>query len=106
MLRESMEHAKEDITTRLLQEAKVEAERTIYDINQALRADGDELLFENEIKTIKREIDAVQAAIYGNDRDMIDIRNQQLQHVTASFAQKRMDKSIEKALKGVSVDDI
>jgi molecular chaperone HscA len=105
MLRESMVHAEEDIMERLLREARVEAERTLFEIRSALKADGS-LLTEAECGKITSEMQALEAAIYGDDRDMIDIRHQQLQHVVGAFAQKRMDKAIATALKGTNINAI
>ena len=105
MLRDSMVNAEGDIMERLLREARVEAERTLLEIKSAMAEDA-ELLTVEESTAIIREMDAVAAAMLGEDRDMIDVRHQQLQHVIGPFAQKRMDKAIAAALHGQSVDAI
>ncbi len=103
MLRDSMVNAEGDIMERLLREARVEADRTLLEIKSAMAEDAG-LLTVEESTAIIREMDAVSAAMLGEDRDMIDMRHQQLQHVIGPFAQKRMDKAISAALEGQSVD--
>ena len=105
MIRESMEHAREDMTQRLLAEACVEAGRSIHELESALQADGG-LLDKKEQQAIQESVHQLQEALSGEDRDRIDALHQQLQHISASFAQKRMDKHIGKALKGVHVEAI
>lgn len=105
MLRDSMVNAKRDIMERLLVEARMEARRTIQDVKSALDHDGD-LLTADELKAMELEIRGLEAACNGDDRDMIDMRHQQLQHRSAPFAQKRMDRAIAAALTGVNVSEV
>ncbi len=105
MLRESMIHAKRDIMERLLVEARMEARRTMQDVKSALEHDGD-LLSPEELAAMQREMAGLEAACVSEDRDMIDMRHQQLQHRSAPFAQKRMDRAIAAALTGVNVEEI
>lgn len=103
MLVESMERARADITERLLAEARVEAERAIIEVESAVKQDGD-LLSEAEATLIKRQIQTLRNAMSGADRDYIDVEAQQLGKIAQSFAERRMDRAIGSALKGVSVD--
>ncbi|MFO1241885.1 MAG: Fe-S protein assembly chaperone HscA [Rickettsiales bacterium] len=105
MLEESMVHAREDITLRLLAEAKLEASRTIHDIEHALKEDGS-LLDEKEKDFISAHMKTLLQAMDGSDRDAIDAIHMELKHVASDFAQKRMDKAIGQALKGKRVDTI
>ncbi|MDX1974917.1 MAG: Fe-S protein assembly chaperone HscA [Rickettsiales bacterium] len=105
MLLESMERAKEDITQRLLVESRVEAERTIVEIESALKADGG-LLSEAERKVIDRQIQTVRNVAQGMDRDYIDAETHELARLTQSFAERRMDKAIGSALKGNNIDQL
>jgi molecular chaperone HscA len=103
MLRESMEHAKEDITQRLLVEARVEGERLINELESAMKADGD-LLTDAERKLVELQTGYLREAIAGDDRERIDVEVQQLAAQTQRFAEKRMDRAITGALKGVHVN--
>lgn len=105
MLTESMEHARADITARLLAEAKVEAQRTLYDLDIALAADA-KLLTDVDTQKIAGVRTRLEAALQQDDREMIDALHQELQHVTARFAEKRMDKAIGEALKGTHIEEI
>ncbi|MDH5488437.1 MAG: Fe-S protein assembly chaperone HscA [Rhodospirillaceae bacterium] len=102
MLRASMEHAQDDMELRLLTEARVEAERAMKAVESALKADCS-LLDDGERDAIGRQIDVVMAAVRGNDRDLINAEVENLDSVTRPFAEKRMDKGIRSALKGVEV---
>lgn len=105
MLYESMEYGREDMTARLLTEARVDAERTLRDLEAAIVADG-MLLDAAERQHINNATHALQAAVTGDDRDAIDYAHQQLAHAAASFVQKRMDKAIQSALQGHNVSSI
>ncbi len=105
MLRESMEHARQDITARLLTESKVEAQRLLNDVALAMKADA-AVLSEKEVTTIRGAATELESALSGDDRDMIDAAQMALQHAVAPFAQKRMDKAIGQALKGSHIEDI
>ncbi len=105
MLMESMGHAREDITGRLLVEAKVEAERIIVEIRSALSSDGD-LLDEKEKARLERQIQVVTNTLGGDDRDYIDAESHELSRLAQPFAEKRMDRAIGLALKGAHIDDM
>ncbi|NDF11257.1 MAG: Fe-S protein assembly chaperone HscA [Proteobacteria bacterium] len=103
MLRESMEHAREDITLRLLTEAKVEAEVAIRAMEEAIREDGD-LLEGKERKNLEDLIAQGKAAMQGKDRDAIDGVIQALDHSASDFINRRVNRSIARALSGKSVE--
>ena len=105
MLRESMEFARSDITDRLLREAETEAKRSLEEVKSALKSDGD-LLDDKARARIHGQMGLLEAAIATGDRDRIDATCEQLHHVTRDFAEKRMDRAINLALKGVSLDNI
>lgn len=105
MLRDSMEHARDDIMGRLLAEAKVEAERVAIELESAMKQDVD-MLEEAERKRLERQIKVVRNVATGSDRDYIDVEVQELARQAQSFAQKRMDKAIAGALKGKSIGEV
>ncbi len=105
MLRDSMEHAREDMTRRLLAEARVEAERAVLALVSALDADGD-LLSAAERSDIEARIDSVRDAVRGDDRDRINARAEELDDATQDFAARRMDRGVRAALTGVSLDKV
>jgi molecular chaperone HscA len=105
MLRESMENAREDMAARLLAEARVEANRSILAIRSALSHDCD-LLSADEIKGIEQAIARVEAAMKGEDRDAVNALAQEMEAATKTFAERRMDRGIRKALAGMSVESL
>jgi molecular chaperone HscA len=105
MLRESMEHARDDIIQRLLAEVRVEADRLILDLQSAIAKDG-ELLDAAEKQEIDNQIDRLRMAMGGDVREWIDAEMQRLHQLAGPFASRRMDKAIASALQGKHVDAV
>jgi molecular chaperone HscA len=105
MLRDSLEHAKEDMASRLLAEAVVDARRATLAVQSALKADGD-LLSADERKGIDAAIELVERAMTVTDRDAVTAAVAELEVATKGFAEKRMDRGIRQALAGVTVDQL
>ena len=105
MLYDSMKHAKDDMTLRLLAEARVEAGRALGAVKAALEVDGD-LLDDGERTAIEALIAETDAAVAGDDRDAINGQVEKLEEGTRAFAEKRMDRGIRAALRGVGVDQL
>lgn len=103
MLRDALQHGREDMTKRLFAETAVEAERSVLAVRSALKVDSD-LLSDDERQAIDAAIEDVGAAIRSNDRDQVTAAVEKLEEATKSFAEKRMDRGIRQALAGVSVD--
>ncbi len=103
MLRDSLEHAREDMERRLLTEAVVEARRATLAVKSALAADGD-LLSEDERQAIDAALAGVDRAIAISDRDGVTAAVEDLEAATKGFAEKRMDRGIRQALAGISVE--
>ena len=105
MLFESMENARSDITERLLVEARVEAERTIVELESVMKKEAD-LLDDAEKGRFNRQINVLRNAIEGSDRDYIDAESQELARLSQPFAERRMDRAITLALKGAHIDNV
>ena len=105
MLQESLIHAREDMATRLLAEARVEAGRVLNAVNSALAADGD-LLDAPERAAVDRALGQVQKVLPGPDREAINAAAAALEAATKPFAEKRMDRGIRAALGGVAVEKL
>ena len=104
MLLESMQNAQQDIMLRLLVESRVEAKRSIIELQSAIKQDGD-LLEEAEHKRINRQMTTVENAALGEDRDYIDAELNELGRLAQPFAERRMDRAIALALKGTKIDE-
>lgn len=105
MLHDSMAHAQEDVTRRLLTEARVDAERVVLATRAALTADA-ALLSDGEGEVIEKAVAFVETTAAGEDRDAIQGAVEALDHAAQPFAQRRMDRSITAALGGKSIDAI
>ena len=106
MLSASMEHAKDDMQSRMLKEQQVEAKRVLESMYSALKADGDDLLDVEERAAIDLNL---QTLLTMSEKDSIDDIKQQIERVdtlSQAFANRRMDKAIKLALAGQSVEDI
>ena len=99
MLRDSLEHAQDDMLRRLLIESRVDAKRAVNAVQSALKADGD-LLDSSERAAVTGAVAKVEAAMKGEDREAIEQAVESLEHATLSFAERRMDRGIRKALAG------
>ncbi|MEZ9140682.1 MULTISPECIES: Fe-S protein assembly chaperone HscA [unclassified Shewanella] len=105
MLKDSMKHAKDDITRRMLAEQQVEASRVVETLSAALAKDAD-LLNPQELADINAAIEQLQLTAQGDDTDAIEKAIEALDAQTQEFANRRMDNSIRAALKGQSVENI
>ncbi|NMH64381.1 Fe-S protein assembly chaperone HscA [Shewanella salipaludis] len=105
MLKDSMQHAKDDIARRMLAEQQVEAARVLESLNAALHKDGD-LLDAAEREAIDAAMTQLVVVAGQDDTDAITKAIEALDAQTQEFASKRMDNSIRAALKGQSVDNI
>ena len=105
MLRESYEHAKDDMHVRALQEARVEGERLIEAVNAALAVDA-ELLSAEERSEISCRIDALASVLPGNDHRAVKASTEALNRVTESFAARRMDRSVKRAFAGRAISNL
>jgi molecular chaperone HscA len=99
MLRESIEHAKDDMHARALHENRVEAGRLIAATVSALEADGS-LLSPEERSRIEDRVRALQDLVSGSDARAIRQAADALNRATEEFAARRMDASVRRALAG------
>jgi molecular chaperone HscA len=106
MLKASMDNAQEDMQVRMLKEQQVEAARVQENLQGALDADGLALLDASEIQAIAAGIERLNELAKGTDKNVIKAAIEQLDKLSETFAQKRMDQSIKSAFSGQSVDRI
>ncbi len=105
MLRDSMANAKDDAAARARAEAKVEAEGLIAAVQAALDLDAD-LLDEAELSHIQNLMAQLHNSLPNHTADQIRATVQALSHATDDFAARRMDRNIQRALGGVSVESL
>ncbi|OGA16590.1 MAG: Fe-S protein assembly chaperone HscA [Betaproteobacteria bacterium RIFCSPLOWO2_02_FULL_63_19] len=105
MLKDSYEHARDDVHARALREQQVEAERMSEATQAALREDAD-LLGLEEAETIMAELETLKRLAAGTDHRAIKLQIDAVNRVTEPFATRRMDRSVRRALAGRSVASI
>jgi molecular chaperone HscA len=105
MLRESFEHAKEDMHARALAEQRVEGQRLLEATRAALGADAD-LLAAEERKAIEEALAALERLLPGADHRAIRQASDALNRATESFAARRMDEGIRRALAGRKIGSL
>ena len=105
MLKDSMSNAAEDMAARARAEAVVEAESLTDAVNAALELDSD-LLEAEELQQIQQDIADLQGRLKDGKAEDIRAAVAKLSHSTDNFAAKRMNRNIQRALTGQSVDNI
>lgn len=105
MLMESMQFGREDMQTRLLAESRVNAERTIVELESAMRGSAG-LVKPGESDMFASQIRRLREATGGHDRESIDFETEELAKLCRPFAERRMDKAILDALQGAEIDKI
>jgi len=105
MLKDSMANAAEDMAARARAEAAIEAEGLLGAVAAALELDAD-LLDETELAVIQSSIAALEGRLDNGSAEEIRAAVSDLGNATDNFAAKRMNRNIQRALTGQSVDDI
>jgi molecular chaperone HscA len=105
MLRDSFEHAKDDMHRRALAEYRVEAERLVEALRSALETDG-RLLSEQERESLRHQMTALAALLGGDDYRAIKAATESLNKATESFAARRMDESVKRVLAGQRIANL
>ena len=107
MLRDSFDKAEDDHKHRLLAESQVEADRIIYDLQSALQLDAKNVLTTEEIENLQLQIENLQKVREDSeDRDLLIMLTDELMQSSESFAEKRMNFSIKKALSGKTLTQV
>ncbi|MBM3346734.1 MAG: Fe-S protein assembly chaperone HscA [Betaproteobacteria bacterium] len=105
MLRDSFEHAKNDVYLRALREQQVEGGRMVEAVRAALAMDAG-LLSADERAAIDAAIAALQAVMAGTDHRAIKAAIERVNRTTDGFAAQRMDRSVKQALAGRNIASI
>ena len=102
MLRDSYEHAKDDMHARVLNEHRVDALRLIDATRAGLREDGN-LLSSPEFSSIEEQANALEKILNSSDPRSIKLASDALNRATEEFAARRMDAGVRRALAGKSI---
>jgi len=105
MLRDSFEHAREDVHARALAEHRVEAQRLLEATRSALQADG-HLLSVEEKSVIGSAAQSLEKLMKSTDHRAIKQAADALNRATEQFAGRRMDEGIRRALAGRKIGSL
>jgi molecular chaperone HscA len=105
MLRESLDHARDDVQLRVLKEQQVEGERMLEAVENALRDDAD-LVSAEEGSSVRAELDALRRTLSCNDHRTIRSAIERVNRATEAFAGRRMDRAVKRALAGRKVESL
>jgi len=105
MLQASHSHAEADKNVRVLREQQVEGRRMVESLQGALQEDG-ALLSEHERAQLEQQMAALAGLCESDDGAAIKVALESLAEASEDFAARRMDASIQQALKGQSIDDL
>src|SRR5260221_183818 len=105
MLRDSFDHAKEDVHLRALKEQQVEGGRMLEATEAALREDAD-LLSAEETAALLSELEALRKTLSCTDHRTIKSGIERVNRASEAFAGRRMDRSIKRALAGRKVESL
>ena len=105
MLIESYEHAEEDKQARLLLTGRVEAERILLSTRAAMREDAT-LLTSEWREAMEAGLLEIEAHKGGTDHRAIHEAIEALDRAAQPFAEARMDRSLERAMRGRRIDEV
>jgi len=105
MLQDSFATAQQDIASRALVEARVDADRMMAATRTALAADAD-LLAPEELQQIDELMTSLAATVGSEDAAAIEAATTALAKGTESFAALRMNRGIRQALSGKKLEEV
>jgi len=103
MLLDSITHAKDDVSQRMLIEARTEGEQMLYTVERFLQKNSDFLSIA-EIAETTQYIKTLKEALTSGDKDAIHKAIDAINEFTRPFAERLMDVAISVAMKGKSIE--
>ncbi len=102
MLLESITHAKDDIATRALLEARTEGEQLLETTEKFIQKNSKKLSPE-ELVTTAEAMQALQLALTMEDKDLVHSKIEELNNLSRPYAERIMDEAVSKAMKGKAI---
>ncbi|QHL88754.1 Fe-S protein assembly chaperone HscA [Nibribacter ruber] len=103
MLMASITHAKEDVSARMVIEARTTAEQMIYQVERFVEKNGEHLTQE-EITLTRQNVQNLKDVLPTSDKDTILKAVDTLEEQTSPFAERVMQISIKKAMSGKKIE--
>ncbi len=105
MLRDSIDHAQDDMDSRNLREQQVDADRVIEALEAALAADGDRLLNDEERRTVDTALAALREIARSEEISVIKEGISAIEKTCGFYVERRMNQSIHDAMAGHKVNE-
>ena len=105
MLRDSFEHAEQDMHAKNLAERQVEARRVLEALRAALEKDGQALLSGDERESIMRAQSELEAVSEADDPERIKQAIGSLERASETFVARRMNQSVRRVMRGHRVEE-
>ncbi|SNR44799.1 Fe-S protein assembly chaperone HscA [Hymenobacter mucosus] len=102
MLMDSLTHAREDVSARMVIEARTVAEQMLYQVERFVAKNGQHLTPE-EITQTTAGVDKLKQALTTQDKDTILKAVDELEELTRPFAERVMNISISQAMAGKKI---
>jgi len=102
MLMESITHAKDDIATRALVEARTEGEQLLRTTEKFIQKNAS-FLAPDEMKQTAAAMQALQLSLTMEDKDLIHKKIEELNEISRPYAERLMDTAISAAMKGKTI---
>jgi molecular chaperone HscA len=102
----ALDHGEEDLNRRQLVEARVEAERVLHATRKALESDADLLESADERRQIDEAIAVLEQSVRGDKPALIRLSTEDLDRATHTWAGRRMDRAIARAIAGKGIEQI
>ncbi|MEO6632568.1 MAG: Fe-S protein assembly chaperone HscA [Mucilaginibacter sp.] len=103
MLLDSITHAKDDVSQRMLIEARVEGESIIRTVETFLQKNASSVE-KDEATTTNEHIEVLRDALTAGNKDAIHKAIDELNEFTRPFAERLMDHAINTAMRGKSIE--
>lgn len=103
MLFDSITHAKEDVSQRMIIEARTEGEQMVYTAERFIEKNRQYFSVE-EISRTAEYIQSLKQALTSGDKDLIHKKIDELNEFTRPFAERLMDQAIGQAMKGKAIE--
>ncbi len=102
MLQDSLVHAKDDIASRALAEARTEGEQLLKTTERFLHKNAN-LLSQEELLQTAAAMQALQLAVTMTDKNLIHTKTEELNSVSRPYAERIMDNAISEAMQGKKI---
>lgn len=103
MLLDSITHAKDDVSQRMIIEARTEGEQMVYTAERFIEKNKSYLTIQ-EISDTQRHIDNLKQNLHSGNKDQIHKFIDELNEFTRPFAERLMDQAISHAMKGKEIE--